>query len=117
MKDDHIGPIDGKCYLGLNFSDEQMAVVAKAVGEVRPIQSGAYSVESAVTMICKAFDPAAVEALKEALKIGLYGAQSAMEVIESNEPLSYKDKSAMGHLSFAISEMKKVAAALAGVEP
>lgn len=48
MKADHRGPIDGRCFLGLNFTEEQFAKINVAIVDHMRGQAGEFAVEDAV---------------------------------------------------------------------
>lgn len=48
MKDDHRGPIDGRCFLGLNFSEEQFQKINVAIVDHMRDKSGEFAVEDAI---------------------------------------------------------------------
>ena len=45
---DHIGPLNGKCFMSLNMSPAQMAVVGEAIA-----RAGQKDPEQAIVLICK----------------------------------------------------------------
>lgn len=54
MKDDHIGPLPGLCFMSLNMTEEQLQVISRAIIDVM-ILTGSASAESALTLICSQY--------------------------------------------------------------
>ena len=48
MKDDHRGPVDGRCFLGLNFSEEQFSKINPSIVDHMHDKSGEFAVEDAI---------------------------------------------------------------------
>lgn len=51
MKDDHIGPIEGRCFMGLNFSEEDFAQISPAIVKAMAGKSTEFGTEEAIVHI------------------------------------------------------------------